>query len=509
MYKKKMENNINLVPPQLQEEAEGEKKHGLIYKFLRLMAFGLLGLFVLTWILSSQAVFSKGSVGRLIGRLPVISQFRMLLGDDGKLAGTESDRINFLLMGIGGAGHDGSLLTDTIILGSLKLSTNEAALISIPRDLLVKIPGNGYQRINNASSYGETIDYPGGGSALAAKTIEEVFGVPIHYYLRIDFTGFKRVIDELGGVNVEIEKSFADSQYPTEDHEVQTISFEKGIEHMDGERALQYARSRHGNNGEGSDFARSRRQQKIILAIKNKLMNWKVFLNPNKLYKIFDAVRDNIQTNVETWEIPEIINVAKEVDFETVKNYVIDDSAGGLLKPTTTEGGAFVLVPKNGDYGELKGFVQNIFTIKEIAAKNIPVIVANGTTIDGLGTYMSSSLESLGFKVKRITNSSNQNFEKTVVYDLTGGVENEALSFLKERFSAHTSREVPEFLYPAMYRKNDQGIEEKIEASFIIVTGYDRIDDIKAINEWREKQTASAATTTTEAPKNETLEAGE
>ncbi len=491
-----MENNINLVPPQFKDDGKLEKKHSLIYKLLRLTAFGLVGLFILTWILSSQAVFSKGSVGRLIGRLPVISQFRMLLGDESQLSGGEDDRINFLLMGIGGAGHDGSLLTDTMILGSLKISTKEASLISIPRDLLVKISGNGYQRINNASAYGETTNYPGGGSALAAKTVEEVFGVPIHYYLRIDFNGFKRVIDEIGGINVEIEKSFVDNQYPTDDYEIQTISFERGTEHMDGARALQYARSRHGNNGEGSDFARSRRQQKIIMAVKNKLKSWKIFLNPNKLYKIFDAVKDNIQTNVATWEIPEIINVAKDIDFETVKNYVIDDSAGGLLKPTITEGGAFVLVPKTGDYSELKSFVRNIFTIKEIAAKNIPVIVANGTTVDGLGTYMSSSLESLGFRVSRITNSPNQNFEKTVIYDLTNGAEKEALTFLKERFDAHTSKELPEFLQSALYRNNDQGVEEKIEASFIVVTGYDRVDDIKAINEWREKQAANTATTT-------------
>ncbi len=487
------------MPPALNEKEVGEKKHGWFYKTLRLLVFCFVGLFVLTWILSSQAVFSKGSLGRTIGRLPIISQFRMILGDADELAGTNDDRINFLLMGIGGTGHDGALLTDTIIIGSLKLSTREAALISIPRDLLVKIPGNGYQRINNASAYGDVNNYPGGGSALAAETVSQVFGIPIHYWLRIDFTGFKKVIDELGGVDVEIDKTFTDSQYPTNDYEVQTITFEQGTEHMDGERALQYARSRHGNNGEGSDFARSRRQQKILLAAKNKLVSWKIFLNPNKLYKIFDAVKDNIQTNVATWEIPEIVNIAKDIDLKTVKNYVLDNAPGGLLKSTITEGGAFVLVPKSGDYGDFQYFAQNIFTLKQIAEKNIKTIVVNGTSIDGLATYMASGLESIGFVVERIANSPNQNFEKTVVYDLSGGQEDEALAFLKNKFNAHTSNDLPEFLAPLQYRQNEQGAEEKIEATFMVVTGYDRQDDIEIINEWRAKQEAMSQATTTEA----------
>lgn len=494
-----MEHEINLVPPAAKLTEIKEKKHGWFYRLARLAVFCFVGLFILTWILSSRAVFSKSPFGQTLGRLPVISQFRMILGDNDQLTGVADDRINFLLMGIGGSGHDGALLTDTMMLVSVKLSTKEAAIISIPRDLLVKIPGNGYQRINNASAYGDVNNYPGGGSALAAETVAQVFGVPVHYWLRIDFTGFKKIIDELGGVDVEIEKSFSDSQYPTNDYQTQTITFEKGTEHMDGERALQYARSRHGNNGEGSDFARSRRQQKIILAIKNKLVSWKIFLNPNKAYKILGTVKNNIQTNVSTGELTGIMDIARDIDFKTVKNYVLDDAAGGLLKSTITESGAFVLVPKSGDYTDFQYFAQNIFVLKKIADKNIKTIVVNGTPVDGLGTYLASSLESSGFKVERIANSPNQNFEKTVIYDLSGGTETEALKFLKDKFNAHTSTELPEFLTTLQYRQNEQGEQEKIAASFLVVAGYDRQDDIRIINEWRAKQEKMSQATGTQA----------
>ena len=486
-----------MAPTTWPSDEKPQKKHGVVYKTIKFLTFCLVGLFILTWILSSQAVFSRGAFGQAIGRLPVISQFRIILGDEDNLAGAKDDRINFLLMGIGGAGHDGALLTDTVILGSLKLSTREAALVSIPRDLLVKIPDNGFQRINNASAYGDVNDYPDGGAALAAKTVADAFGVSVHYWLRIDFAGFRKVIDDLGGVDVVIDSDFVDEQYPTDDYKVQTISFTKGKEHMAGERALQFARSRHGNNGEGSDFARSKRQQKIIAAVKDKLWSWKIFLNPNKAYRIFEAAQDNIQTNVAAWEIPQLINLAEGIDFKNIKNYVLDDAPGGLLKSATTDEGAYVLVPKSGDYQDLQYFAQNIFTMKEIAEKNIRVIVANGTAVDGLATYLTASAETMGFKVERIANSANKNFEKTVIYDLSDGSEEEALKFLKNKFQAHTSKELPEFLVPLTYRQKENGETEKIEASFIIVAGYDRQDDIRAINEWRAKQEAMSQATST------------
>ena len=482
-----MYNNINLVQGSIEEKRRPKKKKTFFQKFVRFLIFILIAYFIISFFLSSKVIFSQQSIGAAIGKLPVVSQIRSILGAGDILEGADEDRVNFLMMGIGGAGHDGALLTDTMMLSSVQLSTDQASLISIPRDLLVKIPDNGWQRINHASAYGDLNDYEGGGSALAAKTIEDTFGVPIDYYLRIDFTGFMGVIDDIGGIDVYIDRSFTDNQYPTEDYEVMTVSFEEGLEHMDGKRALIYARSRHGDNGEGSDFARSKRQQKILFAVKDKILNWKTLANPNRVYKIYNNVNKNIQTNISPGQLPELLNLMKAIDFETIEHHVIDDSPGGLLKPIITEDGAQVLVPKSGDLDELKDFVNNIFVVKEIMDRDVGVIIANGTIIEGLATFTGSNLESWGFNIERLITSPDQDYEKTVIYDLTG-TEDEALKILKKRLSANTVGELPDFLRPLQFRFNDQGIEEKIEADFLIVIGSDQERAIKAVEEWHAEQ---------------------
>src|SRR3989338_11466364 len=382
-----MEYRINLAPTTWPSDEKPQKKHGVVYKTIKFLTFCLVGLFILTWILSSQAVFSRGAFGQAIGRLPVISQFRIILGDEDNLAGAKDDRINFLLMGIGGAGHDGALLTDTVILGSLKLSTREAALVSIPRDLLVKIPDNGFQRINNASAYGDVNDYPDGGAALAAKTVADAFGVSVHYWLRIDFAGFRKVIDDLGGVDVVIDSDFVDEQYPTDDYKVQTISFTKGKEHMAGERALQFARSRHGNNGEGSDFARSRRQQKIISAVKDKLFSVSTLLNPGRLGRLLETLQENIATDLDTWEILRLVKKFSNIDTTQIVVHTLDVSTNSPLYAASVDG-AYVIMPKNDDWEPLQSIAKNIFSTEPITAeaeKNFlaKVEIQNGTAVAG------------------------------------------------------------------------------------------------------------------------------
>lgn len=483
-----MYNNINLVQGSIERRQRPQKKRGRLHRLTRFLLLALIAYFIVSFFLSSKVIFSQTTFSRAIAKLPVVSQIRSLLGAENGIETRDEDRVNFLLMGIGGTGHEGALLTDTMMLGSVKLSSHEAALISIPRDLLVKIPDNGYQRINHASAYGDINDYPGGGSALAAQTVGEVFDVPIDYWLRIDFNGFKTVIDELGGVDVYVERAFTDNEYPTQDFGVKTISFEAGVEHMDGERALEFARSRHGNNGEGSDFARSKRQQKIIAAVKDNILNWKTLTNPNRVYRIYDEVSNHIQTNIGAAQLPEFVGLLRDIDFDNIRHHIIDDSPGGLLKPIITEEGAQVLVPKSGDLGELEDFAQNIFVVKEIMDSHIGLIVANGTLEEGLATYIGSNLEAWGFRVERLINSPQQDFEKTVIYDLSAGGQDEALKILKKRLGANATANVPEYLEPLLYRFNETGQEEKIPADFLIVAGTDQARAIEALGEWRAQQ---------------------
>jgi len=143
------------------------------------------------------------------------------------LVGKKDDRINILLLGMGGPGHNGPYLTDTIITVSIKPSTGHIAMISIPRDLGVDIPDYGKQKINHANAYGEA-KQEGAGAIYATKVIEDTFDITIPYYVRVDFQAFKEIIDNVGGVKIDVETSFTDHEFPAPNDEYRSLTFVKG-----------------------------------------------------------------------------------------------------------------------------------------------------------------------------------------------------------------------------------------------------------------------------------------
>lgn len=444
------------------------RKVGKIFLYL----FIIILLFVTS--LSYKIIFSGDGVLKNISHLPFIAELSHLItGSSKKIAGEREDRINFLLLGQGGVYHEGPYLTDTIILASLKPSMGEIALISIPRDLVVPMKGYGYRKINNANAFGEIDNFKDGGSAFTAQIVSQVFDLKIHYFLRIDFTGFKEIIDKVDGLDIYVEKSFVDSQYPTEDFKTETISFEKGWQHMDGERALKYVRSRHGTSGEASDFARSKRQQKVILALKDKVFSWKTFLIPSHLFNLIDLVQDRIQTNINLEEVSLFLKIAKKIDSEKIIQKVLDDSPQGLLKSNIGEDGAYILLPRVSDYSELQYLAKNIFMLNKAGEEKMKVIIQNGTTIEGLATSKAQELEYLGFEVIKISNAPRQDYEKTVIYDLTQGKKSQALVFLKEKLGANVSKNLPDFLKESLKSSNfyPNNISENENVDFLIVLG--------------------------------------
>lgn len=272
-----------------------------------------------------------GQIGQLVG------------SSDKKIKGEEEGRINILLLGMGGEGHDGAYLTDTIILASIKPG-EKISMLSIPRDLVVPIPDYGWRKINNANAFKEFRE-PGSGGEFTSQIISQTFGVPINYYVRIDFDGFKKIIDDLGGIGIYVEKSFTDYSYPTFDFKYQTVSFEKGWQIMDGETALKFVRSRHGTNGESSDFARSKRQQKVLLALKEKILSLGTLINPQKIYKIISNYKENVKTNFEIWEAIRLAKLVKDAKSQEIIHKVLDDSPDSPLYATNI-GGAYVLEPR-------------------------------------------------------------------------------------------------------------------------------------------------------------------
>ncbi len=433
-----------------------------------------------------------------------------------ELDGEDEDRVNLLLMGIGGEGHDGPQLTDTIIFASYQPSTGAIGMMSLPRDMSVPIPEYGYSKVNHANAYGE-MNEPGSGPALASQVIGDVLSEDIQYYLRVDFDGFAEFVDAIGGVDVYVDNSFTDPNYPTlgreydscgfeeevsdevapgfslgEAEEIaeedaveepselaeileiespelgileqaeldenaveivpdyscrfESITFSEGWTHMEGETALKFVRSRHGNNGEGSDFARSKRQQKVILAVKDKVLSASTFLNPTRISKMMDTLEKNIATNLDAWEIVRLAKELKNLDTTSITHHVIDASESSPLYATVLNG-AYLLLPKNDDWSPLQRIADNIFTADEelnatFAAapeekpKFVRVEIQNGTNITGLAFRASQLLDGQGFDVVHVGNAATRGYEHTVIYDLTDGQRTEELKALRDFLQA-------------------------------------------------------------------------
>jgi polyisoprenyl-teichoic acid--peptidoglycan teichoic acid transferase len=471
-FREKIEEEIG---PQFNPNKKKKKRKIL------LKVFGFLLVFLILFI--TTALITKDSSESWTEKIPIIGRITGLVGSSDKnLKGEDEDRINAVILGIGGDKHEGGYLTDTIILFSLKPSTKEVAMMSIPRDLYIPIEGMGWQKINTINAFAERKEANSGGEAVS-QALSDILNIPIHYYFRIDFQGFIEIIDILEGVDIYVENTLSDRQYPIPGKEkeedyysrFQHLYIEKGWHEMDGELALKYVRSRHAKGIEGSDFARSRRQQKIIEAIKNKLLKSENFLRPNMITSIISKIRDNTSFNLKTWEILKFWQLTKNIEINNIQSHVLDNSPSGLLTASRNESGAYILSPRGGDFTEIKYLVNNFFykkEKKELDIKNneeAKIELKNGTWINGLAGQIAIDLEKNNFEVLKISNSSKRNFEKTVIYDLSYGSKNEALNFLKESLKADVEFEIPLWLKEEI-KKNISSKKEETP-DFLVILG--------------------------------------
>lgn len=266
----------------------------------------------------------------------------------------DPDRINILIIGIRGADDPhGGLLSDLLVLVSIDKKKEEVSLVSIPRDLYVEIPGlERRERINYAYAYGEQKERGGGGVGLSKKVVAEVTGVYIDYAVSVDFTAFERVIDELGGIDVYVPQDFHEPTqwgYP--------FSVPKGWNHMNSETALYYVRSRFSS----SDFDRARREQEVLVAIKNKALSLNVLANPVKIYNFLDIVGNHVFTDIDSGDLKNLVQFASHFEPKEIKRKVLDTSPEGLLYPTTTEKGAYILLPVGGNFDQIQSLVIDVF----------------------------------------------------------------------------------------------------------------------------------------------------
>ncbi len=230
-------------------------------------------------------------------------------------------QVNIALLGIPGGLHDGPNLSDSITVFNYDLKENRAVSMGIPRDIWSTSLRD---RINSAYAYGEA-KTPGGGLKLAKAEIGSIIGIPIQYAVVIDFAKFEQLIDDFGGVDIVVEKSFVDNKYPIEGKEAdecggdtefkcryETLRFEKGEQHMDGKTALKFVRSRNAEGSEGSDFARNLRQQKVMDSVKDAILSeFKSFniVRIRKAYRMLDELIIRDITNKEA------STIAKKIVF--------------------------------------------------------------------------------------------------------------------------------------------------------------------------------------------------
>ncbi|MBT6254194.1 LCP family protein [Candidatus Uhrbacteria bacterium] len=475
------DNRINLLEDHFELHPDPKPRPWMLgrYFFLSLSIIALLGV-GFSFAMSKTEIASDSEGGGFFRTFA-----SLVTSEDKLLQGEDNDRVNILLMGIGGAGHDGAQLTDTIIYGSYKPSTGDVGMMSIPRDLAIPIPGYGWRKINHTNYFGE-VEETGGGAEYAAEVIGDLLNQDMHYYVKIDFQGFEDFIDNLGGIDVYVETAFTDPLYPTKDHLTQTISFEEGWQHMDGETVLQFSRSRHGTNGEGSDFARSRRQQKVLLGVKDKVFSAKTIFNPKRISNLIGTVKENIDTNLSTWELVRLSSFARDFEQENIHHYVLDNSIDSPLYETHMNG-AYVLLPDNDDWSGIRSIAANIFeedpsydpiNPSQTIEQYVKIRIENGTAINGLAFRTSQLLEGQGFEVASVANAATRDWDHTVIYDFSEGNHPDELKALQDYLKADVETTVTGWLFtdgitPRSIALEDEGLRDGTPdaVDFLVVLG--------------------------------------
>ncbi|HSX58271.1 MAG TPA: LCP family protein [Candidatus Saccharimonadales bacterium] len=380
---------------QLHQKPKSSKKKN----FLK---FGIIILFVSLILYAGYILYWPTlSLIKQIARSPKAA-LSLIKNPEGELK-ESNGRTNFLLIGIdkrsnipysystsNGDVHQNGFLTDTIIVASVNKENKKVSMISIPRDLWVVVPSSGkfkgYQgKINAVYASGEQGGYDGGGMALLSKTLEKILGIDeIHYSTRIDFDGFRQGIDSLGGIDVTVDKAFDDYEYPIEGKESANcpdktfscrylhVHFNAGANHMNGQTALEFARSRHGTNGEGSDFARAARQQKVLVAAKDKALKAENLLDPIKINNLFKDFGQSVETDIDVSATVALYNLSKEVNSNAINSLVLSNAPDSYLyvPPANQYGGAYTLLPKGNSWTQIQDAVDKLFSGETPAQKD-------------------------------------------------------------------------------------------------------------------------------------------
>ena len=311
--------------------------------------------------------------------------------------------VTVLLMGYGGAGHDGPYLTDSMMLAKIDLGAKKVYLTSIPRDLYYESPYG--EKINAvfAEGFGGThkLDYAYGGDQ-AKAAIAQLSGEKVDYFAAMDFEGFTEAVDSVGGIDVNVPDTFTDYTYPNDatNGYLPPVTFKAGEQHMDGARALIFSRSRHSpDSNEGSDFARSRRQQIVLSAFKGKVLQMNVLANPSKVNELIGILADHFHTDMDPAEVLAIAKALNSPDTQVVSES-LDQDSGYVCPVVLPTDGAYVLKTCDGVTDQqVQQYIQNGFEFAGVRAEHASVVIENAGTNSTLFSQVEAALKAAGVTV--------------------------------------------------------------------------------------------------------------
>jgi LCP family protein required for cell wall assembly len=338
----------------------------------------------------------------------------------------EYDILNFLLLGSDTSNPNNAGRTDALMVVSVNQTASTVSLLSIPRDLYVYIPDIGMNKINTAYAFGENNGVDGGGAALLRDTIRYNLGLEIDHYARIDFANFRRIIDDLGGIEIAVDCAIQDWRLiepdldPTIEENWEMFTLPVGLHLMDGDLALWYSRSRRTS----SDFDRGRRQQAVMRAIWQRIRSLSLF---DQLTDVWSQVLEAVATDIQLDEMIGLVPLAGTIDTSRIAAYTFRPNVEVTF---ATRSGASVLLPIPAAVAALVGQTFQPPTQSELVRENARVEIVNASGVRGFGRVAAERLALEGF-VPYLSNEAVPYREYTVIYDYTGRSKGSSLGALQ------------------------------------------------------------------------------
>ena len=333
-----------------------------------------------------------------------------------------TERVTILVLGIDERCDEiGPTRTDTMMVVTMNPADMSGAMLSIPRDLWVEIPGFGVDKVNQAHRLGELYEYPEGGPGLAVDTVEAALGIEIDHYVTVNFDAFIQVVDKIGGIQIVVPETINDPSYPDNCYGYDPFFIQAGNHELDGHSALKYARTRATFGG---DVDRAGRQQQVVMAIRNRILRLdmipQLLLGAPDFWKI---LQENVRTDLTLDEIIQLALLAKDIPDGNIRSAVIDYD---YVYNQVTPNGQAVLIPIRENIRELR---DELFSAPDaptpviqdldqtMSSENARVAIFNGTSVFGLAAETEAYLVNNGVNVVQIGNADSAEYRTTQIID--------------------------------------------------------------------------------------------